>query len=127
MDINNSKLWYEAIKDEMNSIIVNQVWDLVKLPNGWILLVVNEFSKPKKIHSDTLNDTRQESWLKDSNRKNKLIIERLFFCLKKDSFCIIMILVEHFIFELYQMDIKITFINRDLEEQAYIKQLEGFY
>ena len=27
-----SELWYEAMKDEMNSMASNKVWDLVKLP-----------------------------------------------------------------------------------------------
>lgn len=29
-----SKLWYSAMKEEMNSIKINEVWDLVKLLNG---------------------------------------------------------------------------------------------
>ena len=45
---------------------------------------------------------------------------------KKDSFRVIMALIAHFDFELHQMDVKMTFINSDLEEEFYIKQLEGF-
>ena len=26
--------WYDAMKYEMDSIVANQVWDLVELPNG---------------------------------------------------------------------------------------------
>ena len=29
-----SNLWYNAMKDEMNSMVSNRVWDLVKLPSG---------------------------------------------------------------------------------------------
>ena len=29
-----STLWYNAMKDEMNSMANNQVWDLVELPKG---------------------------------------------------------------------------------------------
>ena len=45
---------------------------------------------------------------------------------KKESFKIIMILVAHLDLELYQMVVKTTFLNRDLEEEVYLKQLEGF-
>ena len=46
--------------------------------------------------------------------------------LKKDSLQIIMALVAHFDVELHQMDVKITFLNGDLEKEVYMKQLEGF-
>ena len=29
-----SELWYEAMKDEMNSMASNRVWDLVEFPYG---------------------------------------------------------------------------------------------
>ena len=37
-----------------------------------------------------------------------------------------MTLVAHFDFDLYQMDVKMTFLNGNLEENVYMKQLEGF-
>jgi hypothetical protein len=44
---------------------------------------------------------------------------------KKDSFRIVMALVAHYDLELYQMDIKIVFLNGDLQESMYITQPEG--
>ena len=44
----------------------------------------------------------------------------------KDSFRIIMALVAHYDLELYQMDVKTAFLNRDLEENIYMAQLKGF-
>jgi hypothetical protein len=44
----------------------------------------------------------------------------------KDSFRIIMVLVSHYNLELYQMDVKTTFLNGDLEENVYIVQPKGF-
>ena len=34
MSCKESDLWYNAIKEEMNSMKSNDVWDLVELPNG---------------------------------------------------------------------------------------------
>ena len=45
---------------------------------------------------------------------------------KKDSLHVILALVAHFDLELQQMDVKTTFLNCDLEEEVYMKQLEGF-
>jgi len=45
----------------------------------------------------------------------------------KDSLRIIMALVAHFVLELHQMDVKMTFLNGDLEEEVYMTQPKGFY
>jgi len=34
MSCKESNLWYDAMKDEMNSMQSNRVWNLVELPNG---------------------------------------------------------------------------------------------
>lgn len=34
MSCKESNLWYDAMNDKMNSMKNNDVWDLVKLPNG---------------------------------------------------------------------------------------------
>ena len=44
----------------------------------------------------------------------------------KDSFRIIMALVAHYDLELYQMDVKKTFRNGDLDENVYMVQPKGF-
>jgi hypothetical protein len=44
----------------------------------------------------------------------------------KDSFIIIMALVAHYNLELYQMDVKTTFLNGDLYENVYMAQTKGF-
>ena len=44
----------------------------------------------------------------------------------KGSFRIIMALVAHFDLELHQMDIKIVFLNGDIEEEIYMVQSDNF-
>ena len=44
----------------------------------------------------------------------------------KDSFRIIMALVAHYDLELHQMDVKIVFLNRDLDENVYTAQPKRF-
>lgn len=45
---------------------------------------------------------------------------------QKDSFIILMTLIAHYNLELHQMNIKITFLNRNLEEEIYMNQPNGF-
>jgi len=44
----------------------------------------------------------------------------------KDSFRIIMALVAHYDLELHQMDVKMAFLNGDLDENVYMAQLKAF-
>ena len=44
----------------------------------------------------------------------------------KDSFRIIMELVAHYDLELHQMDVKIVFLNGDIEKTIYMVQPESF-
>ena len=45
---------------------------------------------------------------------------------KKDSLSIILALVAHVDLELQQMDVKMAFLNSDLEEEVHMKLPEGF-
>jgi hypothetical protein len=45
---------------------------------------------------------------------------------KKDEFRIVVIFVAHYDLELHQIDVKIVFINGDLQESVYMTQLKGF-
>jgi hypothetical protein len=44
----------------------------------------------------------------------------------KDSFRIVIALITRYNLELHQMDVKIVFLNGDLQESVYMTQLEGF-
>ena len=46
--------------------------------------------------------------------------------LTSDSFKVIMAIVAHFDLELHQMDVKIAFLNGDLDEDVYMEQPTGF-
>lgn len=49
------------------------------------------------------------------------------FVFQKDSLCIILALVAHFDLEMQQIDMKTVFLNRDIEEEVYMKQPKGFF
>ena len=45
----------------------------------------------------------------------------------KDSMRVVMAIIAHYYFELYQMDVKTTFLNDEFHEEVYIDQPEGFH
>ena len=60
MNCKECDLWFNAMKDEMNSMATNGVWDLVIFLNGAKKLGVNGFIKQRKTHWATLRDIKQD-------------------------------------------------------------------
>jgi Reverse transcriptase (RNA-dependent DNA polymerase) len=123
----NSSQSLEAMNDEMKSMEINEVWDLVELPVGvkpvgfkWVYkakidsqcnveryktqLVAKGFTQQQEVHYDN-------TFSPDS---------------KKDSLRIVLALVAHYNLELHQMDVKTIFLNSDLHEEIYMKQPKDF-
>ena len=59
MNCKESNLWFNAMKDEMNSMASNGVWDLVKLPNEAKTTGCKWVYKTKT-HWATLRDIKQD-------------------------------------------------------------------
>jgi hypothetical protein len=78
---------------------VNKVWDLEEIPKGALFFTQREGIDYTEIFSPVS-------------------------C--KDSLRIIMALVAHYDLELHQMDVKTTFLNVDLLENAYMTQPKDF-
>jgi len=74
-----------------------------------------------------LNDTRLDLLLKVLLKEMGIDYKETFSPIsKKDSFRIITTLVAHYDIELHQMDVKIAFLNGNLEEDIYMDQPVGF-
>ena len=128
MNCKESDLWFNAMKDEMNSMETNGVWDLVIFPNGVKTIRCKLVYKTKQ--KDSLsNIERYKARLvtKGFTQKEEINYKKTFSPVsRKDSLRIILALVAHFDFELQQMDVKTAFLNRELEEEVYMKQPKGF-
>jgi hypothetical protein len=127
MSCKESELWYDAMKEEMNSIKSNEVWDLVELPNGAKAIGCKWVFKTKKDSLGNIERYKARLVAKGFTQKEGIDYTETFSPVsKKDSLRVIMALVAHFDLELQQMDVKTTFLNGDLEEEVYMKQPEGF-
>ncbi len=110
-----------ALKDELKSMDENKVWDLVELPEGY-----------KKVGCKWVYKTKHDSKGNIEWFKARLVVkgftqkwgidykETLSPVSKKDSLRIIMVLVAYYDLELHQMNVKIAFLNRSLEEEVYM-------
>jgi hypothetical protein len=127
MSCKESELWYDAMKEEMNSIKINEVWDFVELPNGAKAIGCKWVFKTKKDSLGNIERYKARLVAKGFTQKEGIDYTETFSPVsKKDSLHVIMALVAHFDLELQKMDVKMAFLNGDLEEEVYMKQPEGF-
>lgn len=127
MSCKESNLWYDVVKDEMNPMQSNRVWNLIELPNGAKAIGCKWVFKTKRDSLGNIERYKARLVAKGFTQKEGINYIKTFSPVsKKDSLRIILALVDHFDLELKQMDVKTTFLNGDLEEEVYMKQPEGF-
>ena len=124
---NESELWYNAMKDELDSMKSNEVWDLVELPKGVQAIGCKWVYKTKRDSLGNIERYKARLVAKGFTQKEGIDYTETFSPVsKKDYLHIILALVAHLDLELQQMDVKTAFLNGDLEEEVYMKQPEGF-
>ncbi|RZB63650.1 GDSL esterase/lipase isoform C [Glycine soja] len=127
MSCKKSNLWYDAMKDEMNSIQSNKVWNLIELPNGAKAIGCKWVFKTKRDSLGNIERYKTRLVAKGFTQKEGIDYTETFSPIsKKDSLHIILALIAHFDLQLQQVDVKTSFLNGDLEEEVYMKQPEGF-
>lgn len=121
----DSTFWYDAIKEKMESMAKNQVWDLIKLPNE--ATTISYIQEDKK----TLLVIKRYKTLfvaKGFTKKEGIDYNKTFSLVSmKGSFRIIMILVAQFDLELHHMDVKTIFLNGDLKQEVCMAQHKCFF
>jgi len=123
----NSDKWIDAMKDELKSMARNDVWDLVKLPEGCKRVGCKWVFKTKRDSQGNIERYKARLVAKGFTQKDGIDYKETFSPVsKKDSFRIIMALVAHYDLKLHQMDVKTAFLNGDLEDDVYMDQPVGF-
>ena len=122
-----SELWLDAMRDEIQSMRHNGVWELVELPEGHRPIGCKWVYKTKRDPNGKIEKFKVRLVAKGFTQREGVDYEATFSPVSsKDSFRVIMALVAHFDMELHQMDVKTVFLNGDLNEEVYMMQPEGF-
>ncbi|KAE8713932.1 Detected protein of unknown function [Hibiscus syriacus] len=102
MRVEDSVKWESSMKDEMDSLLSNQTWELAELPPG-----------KKALHNKWIYRIKEEH---DGSKRYKARLVVKGFQQKEAA--------ENL--HLEQLDVKTAFLHGDLEEEIYMRQLEGF-
>ena len=101
MSCEKSRLWYNTMMDEMDSMNSNDVWDLVELPNGKRPIQCKWVYKTKKDSLGNIERYKARVVAKGFTQKKGIDYKDTFSPVsKKDSLRIILALVTHFDLEL---------------------------
>nr|CAE04463.2 OSJNBa0029L02.4 [Oryza sativa Japonica Group] len=92
----DSEKWLGAMKSEIESMHVNQVWNLVDPPDGF-----------RQIQGVDYDETFSPVTMLKSIR-------------------IVLAIAAYFDYEIWQMDVKTAFLNGNLDEDVYMTQPKGF-
>ena len=118
MSSKESNLWYNSMKEGMNSMTYNRVWNLVELPNGVKNVGCKWVFKKKKNSLSNIERHKARLVAKGFTQREGIDYTETFSPVsKKDYLWIIMTLVAHFDFDfdLHQMDMKMAFLNGNLK------------
>ena len=122
----NSSKWELAMKDEMDSLLGNQTWELTELPvgkkalhNKWVYKIKNEHDGSKRYKARLV--------VKGFQQKEGIDYTEIFSpVVKMSTIRLVLGMVAAENLHLEQLDVKTAFLHGDLEEDLYMIQPEGF-
>jgi len=127
VDSEDGKLWKEAMVDEMESFHKNEAWDLVELLAGRKPIGNKWLFKKKTNAEGKVGKYKAQSIAKGYSQVLGTDFGDIFSHVAKvTSIRLLLSVTVAFDFEVEQMDVKTSFLHRDLEEEIYMKQPEGF-
>jgi hypothetical protein len=126
LQIEDSIKWELAMKDEMNSLMTNQTWELTVLPqkkkalhNKWVYRVKEEHDGSKRYKARLV--------VKGFQQKEGVDYTDIFSpVVKLTTIRLVLGIVAAENLHLEQLDVKTAFLHGDLEEDIYMHQPQGF-
>ncbi|KAG8481971.1 hypothetical protein CXB51_026890 [Gossypium anomalum] len=122
----DSEKWIFTMQEEMESLHKNRTWDLVKLPKGKKVVRCKWVFK-KKEGTPGVEEPRYKARLvaKGYSQIPGVNFTDVLSPIVKHSSIRALLVAMHNL-ELEQLDVKTVFLHRELEEDIYIQQPEGF-
>ena len=117
-----SPLWKEAIKSEIDSILQNHTWELVDLPPGCKPLGCKWIFK-RKMKADGSIDKYKASFVIKGYRQRKGLdyFDTYSPVTRITSIRMVIAIAALRNLEIHQMDVKTAFLNRNLNEDSFLK------
>ena len=115
------------MNEEYESILKNDVWDIVPRPEGKSIVTSKWIYKIKHIADRSVEKYKVRFVARGFSQKEGIDYDETFAPVARfTSIRTIIALAAAMGWKLYQMDVKTAFLNGEIEEEVYIEQPEGF-
>lgn len=119
--------WVQAMDNEMQSICKNGTWELATLPPGQKRTGLKWVYKLKRNSDGEVVKYKARLVAKGYVQKQGVDYDEVFAPVARlDTIRLILALAANRGWEVHHLDVKIAFLNGDLEEEVYVAQPEGY-
>nr|GFA60927.1 Gag-Pol polyprotein [Tanacetum cinerariifolium] len=119
--------WIEAMQEELHQFDKLQVWELVDKPFGKTVIKLKWLWKNKKYEDQTVIRNKARLVAKGYAQEEGIEFEESFAPVARlEVVRIFIAYAAHKSFPIYQMDVKMVFLNGPLKEKVYVAQPDGF-
>jgi hypothetical protein len=121
------QVWKDAMTEEYQSIMKNDVWDIVPRPKGKSVVTSKWIYKIKHAANGSVDKYKGRFVAKGFSQVEEIDYEETFAHVARyTSIRTIIALAASMGWRLHQMHVKTAFLNGEIEEEVYIEQPEGF-
>jgi hypothetical protein len=121
------KEWADAMTKEYQSIIKNDVWEIVPRPKSKDVVSSKWLFKIKHVVDGSIEKYKARFVARGFSQKEGIDYEETFAPVSRyTSIRTIIALAAKMKWKLHQMDVKTTFLNGVIEEEVYIEKPQGF-
>lgn len=123
----NHHAWKLAMDEEYQSIIKNDVWDIVPRPKGKSVVSSKWLFKIKHNADGSIEKYKARFVARGFSQREGIDYEETFAPVARyTSIRTIIAIIAAKGWKLHQMDVKTAFLNGVIEEEVYIEQLKGY-
>ena len=121
------KGWANAMVEEYQSIIKNEVWEVVPRPKDKSVVSSKWIFKYKHLENGSIEKYKEKFVSREFSQKEGINYENTFAPVARyTSIITILSLESNMKWKLHLMDVKMKFINGLIENEVYVEQLQGF-
>ncbi|GJZ46958.1 retrovirus-related pol polyprotein from transposon TNT 1-94 [Tanacetum coccineum] len=119
--------WIESMQDELNQFKLLDVWELVECPIDRNIIAVKWIWKNKTDAENTVIRNKSRLVAKGYGQEEGIDFEESFALVARlEAIRIFMAYAAHKNIPIYQMDVKMAFLNGPLKEEVFVCQPDGF-
>jgi len=125
-EVAQRQVWVDVMVEEYSSIMTNDVWEVVSRPEGRSIVGSQRIYKIKYVAKGSMEKYKARFMAKGYVHKEGIDYEETFTPIARyTSIHSIISLAMQMDWQIHQMDVKTTFLNKVIEE-VHIKQPKGF-